>query len=253
MGEDIPLFDNEDIDTKLVRDEGLDDGLRTNWDRTIYGMQRLHLDRIGGDASGEPSEASYQGRRVIRRDSQINGGVYIGGGPREAIVVDDKKYTTLQEIYDELSDRLSNAQKRTTWTVIRRKPISIEDTLRMTLDIVNKKIPYDEQMVSVILDNNNVGPDRKISLSSFVNRGGVCRHQALLYGYLVEKLIADTKLSGKVSIDRNKIGNIGAHSWVRYTPKEMEVFICDPAIGYIGRLEEADSHVNWDYRRPEDE
>ncbi|EKD64692.1 MAG: hypothetical protein ACD_50C00323G0007, partial [uncultured bacterium] len=75
--------------------------------------------------------------------------------------------------------------------------------------------------------------------------------QALLAGYLLEKLTQEGILGGKVSVDRNFIEGRGGHAWVRYTNSREEVFILDPAQDYKGTLKDAPKN-GWDYRRPED-
>lgn len=87
--------------------------------------------------------------------------------------------------------------------------------------------------------------------SYIIAGGGVCRHQALLGAYLLEKLIRDGKIGGKVSIDRNSVQNAG-HAWIRYTNSKGKVFIIDQAQKYIGLLNDTDKNGRWFYERPED-
>ena len=71
------------------------------------------------------------------------------------------------------------------------------------------------------------GVDNKnglINLSYFINaKKGVCRHQALLVGYLLERLKGEGYIDGKVSIDRNSVtGEDASGNWPYRRPKEMQ-------------------------------
>ena len=82
---------------------------------------------------------------------------------------------------------------------------------------------------------------------------GVCRHQALLCGYLLEKLIKDERISGKVSVDRNFVEGLGGHAWARYTTDRGKVYILDVAQNYKGCLGDmTKKQSRWFYERPED-
>lgn len=55
--------------------------------------------------------------------------------------------------------------------------------------------------------------DKKVGLSVFMVAGrGVCRHQALLADYLLERLRREDYTSGQASIDRNGIAGVGTHA-----------------------------------------
>lgn len=127
--------------------------------------------------------------------------------------------------------------------------------LRKTYELVTKHLPYNEQEVIRINREGSFTNDQKVSLGAYINKGGICRHQALLTGYLLEKMVQDGKLPGKVSIDRNSIPNQGGHAWVRYEepgkPNTNTVSIIDPAQGYVGRLSDVPTDA-WFYSRPTD-
>lgn len=80
---------------------------------------------------------------------------------------------------------------------------------------------------------------------------GVCEHMTLVAAYVMERLIDEGYLRGKVSVDRNYIPERKAsHTWVRYTSKGGKVFILDIAKGVSGSMTEAMAKNKWDYRRP---
>ncbi len=180
------------------------------------------------------NEQSYfQGRPIIARDTPINGGVYLGEGAREAIVVDESKDPSIQRVFQELIRCMGSSDPKT---------FLLSAAWKLVLELM----PYDSANVNRIV--KTLLPDQKIYLSAFIG-GGVCRHQALLIGYLLEKCISKGFLNGKVSIDRNSVSNIGGHAWVRYVSSAGKVFILDPAQRFIGPLEEKRDGL-WPYRRP---
>lgn len=69
------------------------------WDRTIEVGKHLKSSPFYEEPSGESPTGKWQGRDIIGRDRPINGGVYVGSGKREAIVVDDQKQPALNEVY----------------------------------------------------------------------------------------------------------------------------------------------------------
>ena len=97
-------------------------------------------------------------------------------------------------------------------------------------------------------------PDQKIGLNNYIRDGvGVCRHQALLCGYLLERLVAEHHLSGTVSVDRNQVEGLGGHAWARYTTSGDKVIVLDVAQDYLGRLNDMSQDQNrWFYERPKD-
>jgi len=207
--------------------------------------------KIGVISSSNPSKYGiYKGRHVIGRDERINGGVYLGSGKREEIVVDDTK-SEVKKAYEDLYEQL--------WEKVRNRQNEQEELgqdnnikngiLSDVFELVMEKMQYDGDFADKAGDEFE---DQKINLSYFINaKKGVCRHQALLVGYLLERLKEEGHIDGKVSIDRNSVPGLGAHAWVRYVSgTTRDVFIIDPAQKFIGRLEDAPG--NWPYRRPEE-
>ena len=116
---------------------------------------------------------------------------------------------------------------------------------------MTEKLKYDlEATNKIALDS------QKVALNYYIQEGvGVCRTQAVLAAYQIERLIKSGELQGAVSIDRssrvNPDGDGSGHAWARYTDEKGRVFIIDPAQKYVGPLE-ASPDKNWDYRRTED-
>lgn len=219
------------------------------WNKTVAVEARLQKDvnqaKYFEEAGEEPDEtAKFKGRHLIGRDRPILGGVYVGAGAREAIVVDEK-HGELVPIYHELLAMRAMAMKE-------GKGFK-DDILKDVWQLVMDKIPYSEAAVESLAEESAGKKDYKEALDSYIIvRGGVCRHQALLAGYLLEKLISEGKLNGKVSVDRNSVPGKGGHAWVRYTNSQNKVFIIDPAQEYIGGLDNVENTERWFYERPED-
>ncbi len=192
----------------------------------------------------------YQGREQIHRDSRINKGVYLIASSKHAIaeacVVDDEegKQLELLACYRELRTKAVQKQKETGMPLNRI-------ILNTVFEYVQETLPYNLELVNNFTDKFNEG--KKVALSAFINAHvGVCLHQALLSGYLLEKLVDNKVLHGKVSVERNVIRGRGGHSWVRYTNSAGNIYILDPAQKFIGTLEESKKNSHWDYRRPEE-
>lgn len=232
-----------------------------DWSRTI---SRAELERLknsklfeepdsanlrGKDVEGRPAKYGWwKNRHVIGRDEVINGGIYLGGGGREEIVVDDRADPELyQWVYDHLWHRI-----RTRLADQRHKGERADvknGILSDVFETVQSLLAYDETTANAYADAYR---DKKVDLGVFVREGkGVCRHQALLAAYLLERLGRDGTVSGHASVDRNAIRGLGAHAWTRYTNSAGEVWIIDPAQDFIGPLDQAPQE-GWSYDRPED-
>jgi len=156
---------------------------------------------------------------------------------------------------------------------IRSQRLTIaQNVLNVVYETVRKELPHDRSGTKRLTKTLSAGKHEcKIPLAAFVrNHVGVCRHQALLAGYLIERLIADGTLVGAVSIDRNMrafrwreiLGNFlsldfetrGGHQWARFTVTDGTVYIVDAAQNYCGPLndvpQDPESWRTW--FRPED-
>lgn len=218
----------------------MEGGEGPNWDKTILLRERLGGSSFFEEPSRESRNGKFQGRGIIGRDCPINGGVYLGGGEREAVVVDDKTQPELVATYQELlKRRMAKAQKGETFK---------GNVLGEAFDLTRELLPYSKDIVSEMV--RGLPPDQEVPLSSFLKRrGGICRHQALLAAYLLEKLKTDGYVQGQVSVDRNYVPGQGGHAWVRYVNSVGEIFIIDPAQNFIGTIKEAGKD-QWFYERP---
>lgn len=211
-----------------------------NEHHTVRAIQRAEGSGYFEEPDVDSRNGYFQGRPIIGRDTPINGGVYLGGGQREAVVVDDTKSPYLDNVYSDLireteSDRQNGRFKSAILTRV--------------FDKARQVLPYDlskTEQIAAPYSNDN-----KVSLDVFIaNKVGVCRHQALLTAYLIERLKKDGYVRGTASIDRNSIAGKGGHAWVRYTNSGGEVYIIDPAQNFIGKLDHITSEQGrWFYQR----
>lgn len=219
--------------------------LRGSWDKTIVAVNRIKESPFYEEAGPGAPHGSYEGRHLIGRDVPIHGGVYIGQGVREAIVVDEK-YGTLTKTYKEFfreRKKLLRAGERKSF-----KAGILKDVYNFSLE----KLPYRMDIANFVEESYVNEGDEKVALDTYLEMGGgICRHQALFIGYLLEKMVNDGLLGGEVSVDRNYVPMRGGHAWVRYTSNSGQVFIIDTALRYIGKLDDLDEQM-WFYARPED-
>ena len=203
------------------------------WNRTRIGQ--IRLDTLLEDDK-------YLDRPLIGRDSPIDGGVYIGGNEREAIVVNSCDSPQLQLAYKETTQRSLNDSGE----VCRGK------ILRSVYDLTNEKMIFSEIEVARIINKHSLNEDGKVSLGIFLQEGyGVCRHMALLSAFLLEKFVEEGYIRGKPSVDRNSCFH-NAHAWCRYKNHSGEVYILDSAKNFLGTLEDSKERMVWEYFRDDD-
>ena len=222
---------------------------------SLWGYTRAAYD--SGVVENRVKRERYAGRKprhTITRDSRIDGGVYEGSYGGEAIVVDSDKSKFINAAYDDIMRAISpNGQPN--------KQLA----LKAVFIYVSNRIRYDKPAVDAIFEKGANGVDHtKMTLDWYIGRGvGVCRHQALFVGVLLEKLVNNGVLQGRVSVDRNrnkradKADVYDGHSWVRYTNSRNQVFILDVAQKKAAALSDLMQARNrgervWDYARPED-
>ncbi len=216
----------------------------TQWNHTKVVELRMMTNARYEEPDSEAKHGMYGGRRIIGRDTPIQGGVYLGSGKREAIVVDDTyNESTLLETYRDFIKRINFEDKKYK-----------DNILEKVFNYVRTVLPYNESEVKNII--TPLQKDQKVALDVFIdNKAGVCRHQALLVAYILEKMKSERHLNGTASIDRNTIPSQGGHAWVRYVNGAGKILIIDPAQNFIGSLEDSLRERNsggWDYERASD-
>lgn len=236
------------------------------WDRTERMLERKEAD---GEVEWVDGEPHFAGRHMIREDSDIDGGVYLGSGEREAIVVDSEKYDEVNRMYDRAREKATGPSGNVNKNLALNAAfeVAVEEftpseeemgrLVDMYGDITDQDIDSEQDMrdeaylSGKIAEHYGVENDGKISLDVFSKEGvGVCRHRALAAGAIIEKFQEDGVLTGEVSVDRNSRGKYG-HAWVRYENSAGDAFVIDPMQEKIKRLEDTENDL-WDYERPED-
>ncbi len=218
--------------------------------RTVMADERVAGLGWGSTPSPEGKGKDYfLGRPKIGRDTRINGGVYIGASAREAIVVDDEKHPRLADAYELLKDDLLKAQRKSkvaAWLLGHKMPTTLDPftATKAAYQYTQQLMPTDPKAVKEIVRGEK---DRKVSLTSFLGRGGVCRHHALLNAYFVEKMIDEGLLNGEVHVERNTAIE-GAHAWARFTPERGDSIIMDSTQNFVGTPTQAqEDAVFWVY------
>jgi hypothetical protein len=218
------------------------------------GKTKMAFERLARDGKLETSENGermYASRFLIGKDTPVHGGVSIGSGHREAIVVDDMRGK--MENLDDLPDKARRSIERVNsayetpvqaiQSMVDQMPPTEDKTklrareekiIKRVYKEVKNRMKWDHDAVLDIADRYALNDDQKVNLGVYVRKGfGVCRHQALYAGYIIERLIAEGALQGKISVERN-VTDRGGHAWATYTTSNGETLIIDPAQKYVG-------------------
>lgn len=232
-----------------IPDEDVDFG------RTFSAVEKLRtMTDVGKRLYEEPDTEAPHGyyghsksrRRIIGYDTPIYQGVYVGAGEREVIVVDDTEAPRMQQAYD-----LALAKSR-----------ELNDVVGGTYQTVLALMRYDDELVAQDVEEFR---NKKVNLNYFLQGGriarstgqtqeqgyGVCRHQALLAAYILEKMTREGAIRGSARIDRNTIKGRGGHAWAVFRTPDGREYIIDPAQEYAGPIEAAPTD-GWKYARPTD-
>ncbi|MGI6524039.1 MAG: hypothetical protein ACOX2O_01915 [Bdellovibrionota bacterium] len=147
--------------------------------------------------SKNPDEpyGTFRKRHIIGEHSKINGGVYLGATPQEALVVDDR-YVFLDSVYTDLMIRYTNLSDGNV------KDLSEDIIVEEMINLVKEQLRYiSEEHIAEAIEQE-VGGDKKIALDVYIeHRVGTDRHQVLLAAYLLERLINKGFLKGKIYLD----------------------------------------------------
>ena len=126
------------------------------------GNTALVMARLGDNAGFEPPTAGdarspygrYWGRPIIGRDSRIDGGVYVGRKPREAIVVDLSKPGPVRDVYAAWLRSLQESAAVWPWQQTaggQRKAVRkwlSKHLLAEVRTLVHRELPFDRHVVA---------------------------------------------------------------------------------------------------------
>lgn len=235
-GDDVP----QSIPSRLFR---IDDT------RTETAEDRIQLNANYGQKDETAPYGYYMNYPILGRRSQVvDGGVYLGGSSREAIVVDGKS-EILKNVYKTLLQELQSSFRRSETLVPQQVLIKV-------MFAVQQSMPYDgPKTEGISLEHYG---DKLIGLSTYVKeKAGVCRHQGLLAAYLIEGLIQDGYLAGSVGVERNTVEDLGGtHAWAIFKPKTeiaRTAIVVDPAQSFVGTKMQAEQEQRWAYRLSTDD
>lgn len=212
--------------------------------RTQAAQKRMLENPNFGEKDDTAPYGYYLNHPIIGRASQaVDGGVYLGGSAREAIVVDGKS-AALKQIYESFESELKQ-------TYANNETLPLGSILLKVMKRVQEVMPYDATKTDAI-SQNHYG-DQLVGLSTYVNKqAGVCRHQGLLAAYLLENLIKDGHIAGSIGVERNTVEDMGGtHAWAVYKLQkdgQEQVIVVDPAQSFVGTKEQAEREGRWEYR-----
>lgn len=204
------------------------------WDSFTQDAVSFAKDELYFEPPEEGAENGFfRGRHIIGRGTRIDQGVFFVKGIDEACVVDGMR-PELSDAYLEIISRMTVGEK-----------LDKQLALQAAYDIATERIPYNLQKTNELVRAHP--PGTKIDLGFFIgNEAGVCRHQALLAGLLLERLKDDGVLRGTVSVRRNCLGESG-HAWAEYETFNGLEMVIDPAQRYFGRKDESVLRGHWRY------
>jgi hypothetical protein len=202
------------------------------YDRARAGNTAIAVQRLSHAGKLEPSDAPgspygfYSGWQVIGSGSRIDGGIYFGRKPREAIVVDMRRPgSALLQVYETWLAAL--VRGRDAGEV--RRELS-ENLALYVAELVAMYMPYDEVAVHGLERQGVLQPDQPVDLDLFLRaKGGVCRHQVCFVGAILERLAQQGWLHGSVSLERKFVAGWFSHAWVRFASRDGRIWVLDPA------------------------
>lgn len=212
--------------------------------RTERAEERMQQHPNFGEKDDTAPYGYYMNHPILGRHStSVDGGVYLGGLAREAIVVDGKS-EAVRRVYDEAASELQGAFRR-------NETMPLRAILLKVMHKVQEVMPYDGPKTERI-SQEHYG-DKLVGLSTFLKeRAGVCRHQGLLAAYMIERLIKDGHMMGAVGVERNTVEDMGGtHAWAVYKTRQNgseEVIVVDPAQSFVGTKAQAQREGRWEYR-----
>ena len=162
----------------------------------------------------------FDGRPIIGQSTPINGGVFLGALPHEAIVVDDS-HGELEKAYTELM--IAYAKDHPT-----QKSVGTR-ILPYIAELVQKLMQFSPERVRTGLAQNGIFTDHKVSLDFFlIQEVGAARHQMLLAAYLIERLIMRGYLKGSLEIQAEFSFEEQNQESLIYKDDSGEEFTIDP-------------------------
>jgi hypothetical protein len=193
----------------------------TGFNRFQRALRRVrYLSQFSSKRSEKAPLGHFGGRHIIGESTPINGGVYLGAVPQEALVVDDK-HGALERLYNELVLKLAEI------SLDRR--LDESEILPEVAGLVMRRIRFDQRETQAIIERESVGPDEKVAIDMFIHEQvGVARHQVLIVAYLIERLKKRGVLTGNLTLDGMSSHLMAHDDRLIYTSQLGYLFIFDP-------------------------
>ncbi len=226
-----------------------------------------HVGHIERDHGIDMSKA-LDGKRVLARDSQVDGSVFVHSDicqARQAGCERDGRVQIMTINFEgsESIMRLFNETKASADFALGQVERDASQTQKELIvayvvfeKVLNTFKHYDEfEEFKKTQDDAGLGSGLiyEIPLDYFVKKQtGVCRHAAPLAGVMLEQFKKQGYIGGDVSCDASIRSDQSLHIWCRYTMSDKTVVIIDTIYGpNFGKLEELDGKPDaWNYKRP---
>lgn len=218
----------------LALDEAETGQFETAGDPTQWNVQAGHTAKLRARLQSHPHYqppvptdwlapyGRFLGRPVLGSNMVLDGGVYLGRRPREALLVDSQ-----------LPGSLVGKAVRA-W-LGKQRPGLNQRLFAEAERLLAAFLPYRPEVVEALDAKGQLPDDQLVDLGVFIGAGGgVCRHQVLLLGVCLERAIAAGVLQGKVSLERRHVPGWFSHAWVEFRTPEDRVAILDAAHGRLG-------------------
>ncbi len=166
----------------------------------------------------------FKKRHLIGEHTHINGGVYLGATPQEAVVIDDRfNDSSLDAVFSEWVINFVRYYQNTK---------SSEDEC----EIINSVILLVQNKIRLVTTENTpelrklvFQNDKKIALDIFLEKKfGLARHQILLAAYLLEKVTEAGHLKGKIYIDGITNETLERNERLVYSSGSGNLFVFNP-------------------------
>lgn len=205
----------------------------TRGNRFALAIARLGVSPLYSDTKNTQAPyGAYDGRPIIGECSPVNGGVYVGATPHEAVVVDEK-YGTLEKQYDDLVLSLARFYG----------PSASQEQVIVShvLQTVKRTMQVSERAANELTERRGIINDQKAALDIYIGAHiGAPRHLVLLAGYFLEKLRSRGLIKGNFSIGADcDLQNGARDEKLFYTSPEGKIFSFDPR-----RWDASTSHQN---------
>ena len=206
------------VEIKRVEDIGREDVADFLFDEADNGREEDDIEDNDMEGSSKSKVLDWRehfeiGQKYWRYGHKIAGGKSVGRmSNREIIVVDWKRDVVLQQFYNKIKTKIEK-------DISGRYPILGE---------------YKGAILNLIFDEVAKLPDEYSYLDEFrgkeflvgkaIEKGGVCRHKSIIMAAIIERLLEEGVLDGKVFYVRGP-----GHGWVVYETNHGKLLLLDAA------------------------